>query len=190
MKKFLKIIVFTYLLAGPHLFSLLHSQHENSSIEEDQAKSSVTLPPSPHPENAPANAHSPAFPFEDIKDEQTKPGEDRFISNFINMLTSLGLIIALIFIVSWILKRFLNTRIQQINTQSTIKIIERRALTPKTCIYLLEIEDKRIVIAESTNGVTTLSQYLNGFNEDVALSEQPTFGQVLKSKTDKETNPS
>lgn len=123
-------------------------------------------------------SHSP-FPFEDIKVEQTKANDDHFISDFMNMLASLGLIIALIFIVSWFLKRFLNTRIQQINTTSAIKIVERRALTPKSAIYLLEVNGRSLVIAESTNGVTVLSNsHLRG---------EQTFSEVLQEKTN---NPS
>lgn len=125
--------------------------------------------PQAHSNEAPPNP----FPFEDIKNEQHKPGEDRFISDFMNMLASLGLIIALIFIVSWFLKRFLNTRIQQMNTTSAIKIVERRALTPKSSIYLLEVNDRTMVIAESTNGVTLLS--------NLHMREQG-FSNVLKDK--------
>jgi len=65
----------------------------------------------------------------------------------------------------------LNSRIQQINTTSLIKIIERRALTPKSSIYILEIRDREIAIAESAHGIIKLADY---------PVEKPSFESFLK----------
>ena len=75
------------------------------------------------------------------------------------MMATLGLIISLILIVAWFLKRMLNSRQEQANATSLIKVIERRSLSPKTAIYLLEIEGKSVLISESHNGVTHLTDY-------------------------------
>lgn len=125
-------------------------------------------------------AQPPTDPFEEIRQEAQSGKTDHFISDFMNMLASLGLIIAFIFIVSWFMKRFLNTRIQQMNTTSPIKIVERRALTPKTSIYLLEIQERSLIIAESTNGVTLLN--------NSHLKHDNTFSQVMNEKRNDETN--
>ena len=82
--------------------------------------------------------------------------EGQFWRSFINMLASLGLIVALILIAGWFFKRVLHTRIEQLNTTSAIKIVDRRTLTPKTTIYLLNIDGKQLAIAESINGITAL----------------------------------
>jgi flagellar biogenesis protein FliO len=103
--------------------------------------------------------------------------DDRFFYQFLNMLFSLGTILVLIFIISWLLKRFLNTRLQQLNTSSLIKIIERRSLTPKTTLYVLEINGKDIAIAESTNGITLLS---HSFEQP--LASNPDFEKILNEK--------
>lgn len=119
-----------------------------------------TPPPEALAKEAPAKEvhekkiHMPAE-FEALDEPQTK-GDDRFMTEFLNMLTTLGLVIAVILTLTWFLKRMLNTRIQQINEQSDIKILERRALTPKSTVYLLEIKGKGFIIAESHNGITSL----------------------------------
>ena len=107
----------------------------------------------------------PPFPFE-IEKPAVGPSEDHFYYNLMQMLTSLGLLIALVLFVSYFLKKMLNTRVQQMNEHSVIKILERRALSPKTTIYLLDIQDKGIIIAESLNGVTLLSHSIEADETD------------------------
>lgn len=85
--------------------------------------------------------------------------QDHFFQEFINMLTTLGLIVATIFFISWFLKRMVNTRIQQVNTSSLIKIIDRRNLSPKSSVYVLEIYNKQFVVGETVNGIATLGEF-------------------------------
>ncbi|NGX41915.1 MAG: hypothetical protein K940chlam7_00189 [Chlamydiae bacterium] len=85
-------------------------------------------------------------------------GDSRFYQEFINMLFYLVGIIAFIVFFMWILKRMLTTRMQQVNETSSIKILERRSLTPKTTVYILTFFGKTVAITESTNGVTLLSE--------------------------------
>jgi len=44
---------------------------------------------------------------------------------------------------------------------SVVKIEERRALSPKTLLYVINIEGKRLLVAESQNGITKLSELKN-----------------------------
>src|SRR4051812_14460183 len=67
------------------------------------------------------------------------PMNDRFYTEFFKMLSVLGLIVLALLMVTWFLKRMLNTRIEQVNSNSLIKVIERRSLTPKTSVYMLEV---------------------------------------------------
>jgi flagellar biosynthetic protein FliO len=173
IKKILVLYFFAFAASFSPIFGADESPTQTQVIENKQH---TTQPP------APSRA-----PFEDINEEFKRPSEDRFMSDFINMLFSLGLLVALILIVSWFLKKFLNTRIQQVNTTSLIKIIERRALTPKTTVYVLEVNNKQIVIAESSNGVTKLAE--NGFEKEETEQTQPekprpSFGQILNNKMD------
>lgn len=85
-------------------------------------------------------------------------GDNRFFQEFLNMLTTLGLIVGTILLLSWFLKKMVHSRIQQVNTTSIIKIVERRSLSPKSALYLVEIFDKQILVGETPNGLTTLAQ--------------------------------
>ncbi len=94
------------------------------------------------------------FPPQTINQES-----DQFYNEFIRMMVILVGIIVCLIIATRLLKRFLNSKIEQMNASSLIKVIERRILTPKTVLYVLEIEDKRLVVAESHNGVTNLGEF-------------------------------
>lgn len=105
----------------------------------------------------PEDLKGPVFPMEHLI-EETKH-DDHFFVEMLKMFASLGLIIALILIVAWFLKRMVNTRIEQSNSKSPIKILDRRNLSPKSILYLLEVEGTGIVIAESATGVTKLTEF-------------------------------
>jgi flagellar biogenesis protein FliO len=95
--------------------------------------------------------------IEELKLAEEK-GDSRFFQEFLNMLFYLGIIVLFIFIFMWVLKRLMNVRVEQINQTSAIKILERRSLTPKTTVYVLEVLGKAIAIADSVDGVTFLSE--------------------------------
>lgn len=86
------------------------------------------------------------------------PKEDHFVGEFFKMLLTLGGIVALMLLASFLLKRFNNTRIQQINESSSIKILERRAITAKTAVYLLTIRGKDVAVFESHNGLLLIPE--------------------------------
>jgi len=108
------------------------------------------------------------------KDPTDRPVEGRdFMWEFVNMLITLGFVIVLLFALMWFLRRIVNNRMNQMNTSSHVKILETRALSSKTVIYLLEIQGTGIAIAESHNGITRLSQFdLNIFNHEEAGSRE------------------
>lgn len=91
--------------------------------------------------------------------EQEQPSDDRFYHEFVKMLLTLGFIILLIFVLIWMMKKMSNVKIEQSNLGSSIKILEKRNLSPKTTLYLLDIGDKGVAISESINGVTLISDF-------------------------------
>jgi flagellar biogenesis protein FliO len=123
-------------------------------------------------------SHTPPKNYFDLKPDD-KEG-DRFLSEFMNMLTTLGIIVVIILMATWFLKRMVSGKIQQLNTTSLVKVIERRILSPKTSLYLLDIEGKGVILAESSNGVVSLGNF------DVAQtdpSQQPmAFKEIMKNK--------
>lgn len=99
---------------------------------------------------------------------------DRFYSEFFKMLWMLGLIIGFLLIVSWFLKKMMNTRLQQMNSSSLVQIVERRPLTPKTTVYVLEILGRKVVIAESHNGIVALTEFGRHPGFEKMLNEDKT----------------
>ena len=84
--------------------------------------------------------------------------EDHFYHEFFKMLSLLGLIIMLLLLASWFLKRMLSSRTEQINNTSLIKIVERRMLSAKSAVYVIDVMGKKVVLAESQNGITALGE--------------------------------
>ncbi len=164
MKRFslFLLIALSVSISSSYAQSIEHTQHSIEMPAELPVEQMET--PSVLPDHLPqkGNEH---FSLEELKNDQASP-EDHFMRDFINMLFSLGLIVALIFIASWFLKRMMNTRLQQINESSEIKIIDRRSITPKTIVYLLEVKGKGLVVGESTHGLSLLSTYETESSEE------------------------
>lgn len=171
---FLTVICLIYLVYTPCAYAQnKEDTHKvpSATIENTPTQTSGTSQESPN--------SSPTSPTPDSNLFEAPPNqEDHFFYSFLNMLFSLATILVVILIISWIFKRLLNTRMQQLNTSSLIKIIERRSLTPKTILYVLEINGRDIAIAESINGVTLLSHFM-----EPLATNPPNFEEILKEKT-------
>ena len=117
---------------------------------------------------------------QNVKEQKTDDTNSRFFMEFVQMLITLGFILVLILLAGWFLRRLLNTRLQQANTTSAIKVLERRSLTPKSALYLIEVAGKKIVIAETHAGITRLTDFPT--DTSTAIEEKPSFDKVLKDK--------
>lgn len=112
-----------------------------------------------------------------------EPTTEHFFMEFLHMLAMLGILLGLILAVSWVLKRILNTRMEQINQSSPIKILERRSLTPKTAIFVVDVYGKKCIVADSQNGVTYLGDLPSGIviaDDEPNPPPQRPFSDFLK----------
>ena len=73
------------------------------------------------------------------------------------LLTLVGLI-PLIFLTVWMMRRLSSGRLVRGNTTQSIKILEKRPLSQKSMLYLVEVDGKRILISESQLEVRPLSK--------------------------------
>lgn len=96
------------------------------------------------------------LPYPYVEEIKTENDGSPFLKEFLNMLWTLGLLLGGLFLVAYLLRRLLNARQDQANVTSAIKIMERRALSNKTSLYLIEVGEKAIVLSEGSNGVTLL----------------------------------
>lgn len=68
---------------------------------------------------------------------------------FVKMMLTLLALVVLIVISVWLLRRISHGRIKQMNYGRSIKVLERRPLSAKSVLYLVEISGKKVVVAES-----------------------------------------
>lgn len=94
------------------------------------------------------------FPLEEPHPDASQ--ENRFLGEFFYMLFMLGLLIGVVMFASYILKKMTATRMEAINESSRVKITERRNLSQRTQIHIVEIDDKEFLIVEGVAGITAL----------------------------------
>ncbi len=127
----MKALIFTLLLVCSSLFS----QESGSEPQENY----------------------PDYFAKELK-KADEAGDSRFAQEFSNMLIYLGGIVAFIYLFMWILKRMMQTRIEQSNQTKNIRVLETRPLNPKTTLYVVEIGNQSFALADSVNGVTYLNE--------------------------------
>ncbi len=88
---------------------------------------------------------------------EAQPLEVDFSKEMIRMLGALGAILLLLFATIYVLRRVSTQRAFKTGSLAAINIIERKALSPKSTLYLIEFDGKRTLIAESSNDVRTLA---------------------------------
>lgn len=108
------------------------------------------------------------------------PEEINYWQEFSKMMVMLGLILGVVLLIAWFLKVFLNKRIKQVNESNIIKVLERRNLSQKSMMYLIEVYNRQFLIGDSASGGV---EFLLECTED-APSETPSSPPSL-SKTSK-----
>ncbi len=96
-----------------------------------------------------------------------------FGNELIQLALSLGIILVVLLILSWFVKRFLNTRVEQVNLSSNIKVLEKRYLNPKAMIYLVAIGNKQIIVGESPQGLVNLGEIRGNTSEFERVMSEP-----------------
>jgi flagellar biogenesis protein FliO len=81
------------------------------------------------------------------------------------VLTFIALLVGIFFTV-WILKKLSRGHFNNMNAGRAIKILEKRALSPKTMLYLVEIGEKQTLVAESQLEVKSLATFETLTEED------------------------
>ncbi len=72
-----------------------------------------------------------------------------YATTLARMVLSLIAIVLLLFATVWFLKRCIQKRLQKGVGTESIQILEKRMLSPKSMLYLIEVEGEKVVIAES-----------------------------------------
>ncbi len=77
--------------------------------------------------------------------ETTESYEAAFIKTIVVLVGLLVLIILTI----WMFKKISHGRLKTFNVLKSVKILEKRPLSPKSMLYLIEVSGKQVLIAES-----------------------------------------
>lgn len=76
------------------------------------------------------------------------------------VLLSLVFVLLLTAAAVYLLKRYLpGWRVTGPGRSSRISVIEARRLTPKTMLFLIEVEGKTLLVAQSADGLTKLAEF-------------------------------
>jgi len=67
----------------------------------------------------------------------------------IKLFLSLLFVAGLLILTLWFLRRIIRYRLEKGNGLQTIKLLEKKMISPKTMIYFLEIEGEKVILAES-----------------------------------------
>jgi flagellar protein FliO/FliZ len=68
---------------------------------------------------------------------------------FVKMLLTFVVLVGLLILSYWFLRRLIQNRLTKGVGDQSIQVLEKRMISPKTTLYLIEVENKRILIAES-----------------------------------------
>ncbi|MGD2168778.1 MAG: flagellar biosynthetic protein FliO [Chlamydiota bacterium] len=83
------------------------------------------------------NPEEPVFPVQNYE------------GSIMKMFMTLLALIVLLIITALLLKRFLRFRMQASSVGQSIQIKEKRILSPKTILYLVEVEGQEFLVSES-----------------------------------------
>ncbi|MCH9632299.1 MAG: hypothetical protein S4CHLAM6_06310 [Chlamydiae bacterium] len=120
--------------------SFAYAQVDSFQTSPNRAIEEVSLDEAP--DMAPAAA---IFDDEPIK-------ELSYWKEFFRMMFILGIILGVVLVLAWFLRGFLNKRVKQVNQNNIIKVIERRNLSQKSMLYLVEVNKKQFLIGDSAAG--------------------------------------
>lgn len=87
------------------------------------------------------------------------PMED-YGAAFVKMIVMLIGILVLVILTAWMIKRYGQGKFGKFRGKESIQVLEKKPLSPKSILYLVEIEGTRLLIVESQLEVRPLHQWL------------------------------
>ena len=116
---------------------------------------------------------APLDPFTEV---DFSPDKFDYWSEFLRMFLTLGIILGSVLIGAYLLKKVLNKKVLTANESYEIKIIERRALSQKANLYLIQVKDKEILISDSASGI----QFLVDCKKEELDNESKEFAEIFE----------
>jgi flagellar biogenesis protein FliO len=79
----------------------------------------------------------------------------------VKMFLSLIALVALLSITFWFVRRLIQNRLQKGVGVQSIHILEKRMISPKSILYLIEVDNQKVLIAESQLEIRRLETFEN-----------------------------
>lgn len=76
---------------------------------------------------------------------------------FVKTMIVLVCLIVLIVLTIWMFRRISHGRLSNFNSFKAVKVLEKRPLSPKSMLYLIEVSGKQVLIAESQLEIKALT---------------------------------
>lgn len=125
---------------------------------------------------------APTILHEYVQEEEGKQAYN-FMDEFSSMMSTVAVLLVAVLVLAWIMKRVVKTREAQLNLSSNIKVLERRVLSPRSNIYLLEVGESVLLIGESAAGVHALADLSKDYrDESGGISKN--FKEILDNRPD------
>ena len=80
------------------------------------------------------------------------------------MFISLIVLVILLFVSYWFLRRLVQNRLQRGVGNAAIQILEKKMISPKTMLYLVKVEGKKVLVAESHLEIKPLAEFEESHN--------------------------
>ena len=84
---------------------------------------------------------------------------------FAKMLLTLVALVILLLVSYWFIRKFSQNRLQKGTADAAIQVLEKRMLSPKTMLYFIEVEGKKVLVAESHLEVKHLKSFESQLQE-------------------------
>lgn len=85
-------------------------------------------------------------------------------ATFIKMMLTFGALIFLLFGTYWFIKRLIRFRLEKGVGNGSIYVVEKKMISPKTILYLVEVDNKKVLLAESHLEIKRLESFENDHN--------------------------
>ncbi len=120
-------------------------------------------------------------------DESDSNVELSYWKEFIRMMVVLGIILGVVLVIAWLLRNFLNSRVKTINENNIIKLIERRNLSQKSMLYLVEVYQKQYLIGDSASGGVHVIAECDALEKNLTIEpsvkpNKSSFFEILQKK--------
>jgi flagellar biosynthetic protein FliO len=108
------------------------------------------------------------------------PPEYSFGGQFLKMILTLAAFVALLLAIGWVYRKLGLKRALFGNAHAMIQILERRALSAKTALYLIEVDGRRLIVGDSPSGISHVADLQTGSERTSEIST--SFEEIINRK--------